>query len=110
MTKASAFSRKIMRFVPTFMRQYGLEELISQSKLRNNIHKEFRKHAEVKSPGAIDSLIQKGEIELEEIVKNFKQRHHVLGKYVIEPQYAARDAALPKPNHSAFLSSFYKGA
>jgi hypothetical protein len=59
---------------------------------------------------AIDSLIQKGEIELEEIVKNFKQRHHVLGKYVIEPQYAARDAALPKPNHSAFLSSFYKGA
>ena len=42
---------QIMRFVPTLMRQYGLEELISQSKLRNNIHKEFRKHAEVKSPG-----------------------------------------------------------
>ena len=39
-----------MRYVPTLMRQYGLEEIISQSKLRNNIHKEFRKHAGVKDP------------------------------------------------------------
>ena len=39
-----------MRLVPSLMRQYGLEEIISPTKLRSNIHQEFRKHASVRDP------------------------------------------------------------
>lgn len=34
---------------------------------------------------AVDTLIFKGRVELEELVKNFKQRHHVLTDYVYGP-------------------------
>ena len=57
----------------------------------------------------IENLIAKGNVELVEVVKNFKQRHHILGTYVVQYEDAARKAALPKPAHSAFLESFYKG-
>jgi len=109
--KAAAFFREVMRLVPSLMRQYGLEEIISPTKLRSNIHQEFRKHASVRDPQAVDVLILKGRMELEECVKNFKQRHHIIANYIVAPEtVAAKEAASAKLPHSEFLERFYKGA
>jgi len=61
----------------------------------------------------VDTLIFKGRVELEEIVKNFKQRHHVLSTYIVPQDYAARSALetarLPGKPSSPFLDKFLKG-
>jgi len=92
------------------MRQFGLEELVTPSLLRHNLHAAFRRHADVRGEAAIRTLIAKGRIELEECERNFKQRHHVLADWVVGPERAqerARETLLAeRAAGSPFLAAF----
>jgi hypothetical protein len=60
----------------------------------------------VKDPSAIDILIYKGREELEMILMNHKQRHHLVSQYVKNP---AKDTVHKETGMSPFLEAFYKG-
>ena len=88
------------------VKQYKLEELTSVGELRHNLGKMFRMHENVKSQEAVDLLIYKGREELEMILMQHKQRHHLIAKYVKNP---ALDKMASKTTTSPFLEAFYAG-
>jgi len=66
----------------------------------------FRQYESVKSAESVDLLIYKGREELEMILMQHKQRHHLIAKYVKNPALEKID----KPSGmSPFLEAFYRG-
>ena len=55
----------------------------------------------------IDMLIFKGMEELENIVEHSKQRHHVIGQYVVG-QGLVKDLGTKDQGLSPFLKKFYE--
>ena len=53
-------------------------------------------------------LIFKGVEELGNIVEHSKQRHHILGQYVVGRQGLVQDLGTKDQRISPFLKSFYK--
>lgn len=97
---------QVARCLPTIMRQYKLEELTTMAEMRRNVSDMIRKNSQVKDPSAIDILIYKGREELEMILMNHKQRHHLVSQYVKNP---AKDTVHKETGMSPFLEAFYKG-
>lgn len=105
---------QVCRFVPWAVKNYRLDELTTPAELRSHIAAHFRaRGAEIKGadPRVVDLLIYKGREELESVVLQHKQRHHLIGDYITGPR-AVRDAAASKgggsgAGESEFLRSFY---
>lgn len=88
------------------MKQYNLAELTTLPELRRNVSNLIRKNQGVKDPSAVDILIYKGREELEMIIMQHKQRHHLISQYIRNPA----NEKVEKPSGlSPFLESFYKG-
>ena len=94
------------RCLPYVLKQYNLQELTSVNELRHNLTKVFRKYENVKEPQVVDLLVYKGREELEMILMQHKQRHHLISEYVKNP---ALDKVDKPKTMSSFLESFYKG-
>ena len=100
--------------MPWAVKNYRLDELTTPAELRSHIAALFRARAATLGPGAdprvTDLLIYKGREELESVVLQHKQRHHLIGDYITGPR-AARDAAASKAGgagagDSEFLRAF----
>jgi NADH dehydrogenase (ubiquinone) 1 alpha subcomplex subunit 6 len=65
----------------------------------------------VATPQVVDLLVYKGREELEMVLLNHKQRHHLVAQYVRLPETRVAAEALPGggPPPSAFLEAFYRG-
>lgn len=68
----------------------------------------FRANGAVKEQRAVDLLVIKGREEMNLITANHKQRHHLIAKYVHEPQAKAAAAEKAKSiTTSKFLQDFF---
>ncbi|XVF24494.1 hypothetical protein REPUB_Repub13aG0132900 [Reevesia pubescens] len=56
----------------------------------------------------IDLLLFKGREELNNIVEHAKQRHHIIGQYVLGRQGLVQDLDAKDEGMSDFLKNFYK--
>jgi NADH dehydrogenase (ubiquinone) 1 alpha subcomplex subunit 6 len=108
--------------VPWAVKNYRLDELTTPAELRSHVAALFRARggaaAAASRPGGgaidprvVDLLIYKGREELESVVLQHKQRHHLIGEYITAPR-AARAAArageaAAGAADSAFLRAFY---
>ncbi|KAB1224999.1 NADH dehydrogenase [ubiquinone] 1 alpha subcomplex subunit 6 [Morella rubra] len=57
----------------------------------------------------IDMLLFKGMEELNNVVEHAKQRHHIVGQYVVGPQGLVQDLGTKDKGLSDFLKNFYNG-
>lgn len=102
---AKDFFVEVCRCLPWILNNYKLEELTTVEELRRNVSSLFRKYKDVTTPEVIDLLVYKGREELEMILMQHKQRHHVITQYVHNP---AMDRMQRAPTMSPFLEAFYK--
>ncbi|KAL2898196.1 NADH dehydrogenase [ubiquinone] 1 alpha subcomplex subunit 6 [Bienertia sinuspersici] len=102
------FFKLASRSLPTVMDIYNLEDVATISQLRSTISAEIRKNAHIKDPKVIDMLIFKGMEELENIVEHSKQRHHIIGQYVVGRQGLVQETGAKDQGLSPFLKNFYK--
>ncbi|KAG4127063.1 hypothetical protein ERO13_D10G195900v2 [Gossypium hirsutum] len=102
------FFRKACRSIPTIMDIYNLDDVVTKSELRSSISSEIRKNSHVTNPKVIDLLLFKGMEELNNIVEHAKQRHHIIGQYVLGRQGLAQDLDTKDEGTSEFLKNFYK--
>lgn len=56
----------------------------------------------------IDMLLFKGMEELNNVLEHAKQRHHMIGQYVVGPQGLVQDSDSKGQGTSEFLKNFYK--
>ncbi|GMI70134.1 hypothetical protein like AT3G12260 [Hibiscus trionum] len=102
------FFRQACRSIPTIMDIYNLDDVVTKSQLRSIIASEIRKNTHVTNPKVIDMLLFKGMEELNNIVEHAKQRHHIIGQYVLGRQGLAQDSDTKDEGTSDFLKNFYK--
>ncbi|TYI62124.1 hypothetical protein E1A91_D10G223500v1 [Gossypium mustelinum] len=102
------FFGKACRSIPTIMDIYNLDDVVTKSELRSSISSEIRKNSHVTNPKVIDLLLFKGMEELNNIVEHAKQRHHIIGQYVLDRQGLAQDLDTKDEGTSEFLKNFYK--
>ncbi|KAK9085037.1 hypothetical protein Sjap_025448 [Stephania japonica] len=101
------FFRKACRSIPTIMQIHNLEDVVTVSRLRSTISSEIRKQAHITNPKVIDMLLFKGFEELNNILEQAKQRHHLIGQYVIGREGLVRDHCTKDQGISDFLKNFY---
>lgn len=89
------------------MKIYNLHDVVSPSQLRSAAAAEIRKNANVTNPKVIDLLLFKGMEELNNIANQSKQRHHIVGQYVVGNQGLVQDVAAKHQDTSDFLKKFY---
>ena len=88
------------------MKQYKLEELTTLAEMRRNVSNMMRKSMDVQDPAAVDILIYKGREELEMILMQHKQRHHLISEYIKNPA----EEKIERPSGmSPFLERFLQG-
>lgn len=87
---------------------YNLDDVVKISQLRSAIASEIRKNANVTNPKVIDMLLFKGMEELNNIAEHAKQRHHIIGQYVVGQQGLVQDVDKDQ-GMSDFLKNFYRG-
>ncbi|KAL3627075.1 hypothetical protein CASFOL_028438 [Castilleja foliolosa] len=102
------FFKMACRSIPTIMDIYTLDDVTSPSQLRSVISSEIRKNALVTNTKVIDMLLFKGTEELSNIVEHAKQRHHILGQYVLGRDGINQNLGTQDLGASDFLKSFYK--
>ncbi|KAJ0735269.1 putative NADH:ubiquinone reductase (H(+)-translocating) [Helianthus annuus] len=102
------FFRAACRSIPSIMDIYNLYDVVTPSQLRSTIAAEIRKNAHITNPKVIDMLLFKGMEELSNITEHAKQRHHIIGQYVVGNQGLVQDVATKDENISKFLKNFYK--
>ena len=101
------FFRQACRSIPSIMEIYNLHDVVTPSQLRSTIAKEIRKNQSVSNPKVIDLLLFKGMEELSNITEHAKQRHHVLGQYVVGQKGLVQDLDSKDQGSSDFLKKFY---
>ncbi|CAL4956618.1 unnamed protein product [Urochloa decumbens] len=93
------FFKQACRSIPTVMEIYNLDDVVTPSQLRSTIAKEIRKNQNITNP--------KGMEELNNIVEHAKQRHHVIGQYVIGQEGLVQELGSKDQGSSDFLKKFY---
>ncbi|XP_066306330.1 NADH dehydrogenase [ubiquinone] 1 alpha subcomplex subunit 6-like [Miscanthus floridulus] len=101
------FFKLACRSIPTIMEIYNLDDVVTPSQLRSTIAKEIRKNQNVTNPKVIDMLLFNGMEELNNIVEHAKQRHHVIGQYVIGQEGLVHELGSKDQGNSNFLKKFY---
>ncbi|RDX74192.1 NADH dehydrogenase [ubiquinone] 1 alpha subcomplex subunit 6 [Mucuna pruriens] len=101
------FFRTACRSLPSVMEIYNLHDVVSVSQLRSTIASQIRKNIHVTDPKVIDMLLFKGMEELMNVVNHSKQRHHIIGQYVVGKQ--VQDSGTKDQAISTFLKNFYNG-
>ncbi|XP_054793603.1 NADH dehydrogenase [ubiquinone] 1 alpha subcomplex subunit 6-like [Prosopis cineraria] len=102
------FFRTACRSIPTIMEVYNLNEAVSPSQLRSTVASEIRKNSHITNPKVIDMMVFKAMEELKDIVDHAKQRHHIIGQYVVGKQGLVQDSGVKDQGISPFLKNFYK--
>ncbi|CAN1813577.1 NADH dehydrogenase [ubiquinone] 1 alpha subcomplex subunit 6 [Linum perenne] len=102
------FFKTACRSVPTVMDIYNLQDVVKESQLRSAVASEIRRHAHITDPKVIDMLLLKGTEELSNVVLQSKQRHHIIGQYVVGKQGLVQDLGTKDEGASEFLKNFYK--
>ena len=87
---------------------YNLDDVATVSQLRSAIASEIRKNSHVTDPKVIDMLLFKGMEELGNITEHAKQRHHIIGQYVVGREGLVQDFGAKDQGRSNFLKNFYK--
>ncbi|KAJ0249422.1 NADH dehydrogenase [Hirschfeldia incana] len=100
------FFRAACRSIPTIMDIYTLQEVVAPSQLRFAISAQIRNNAHVTDPKVIDLLLFKGMEELTDIVDHAKQRHHIIGQYVVG-EGLVQNTGSKDQGKSDFLKNFY---
>uniref|UniRef100_A0A3P6BAE2 NADH dehydrogenase [ubiquinone] 1 alpha subcomplex subunit 6 n=1 Tax=Brassica oleracea TaxID=3712 RepID=A0A3P6BAE2_BRAOL len=109
------FFRAACRSIPTIMDIYNLQDVVSPSQLRFAISAQIRNNAHVTDPKVInlllllqviDLLLFKGMEELTDIVDHAKQRHHIIGQYVVG-EGLVQNTGSKDQGKSDFLKNFY---
>lgn len=90
-----------------FREIYNLEDVVSPSQLRTSIASQIRNHSHVTNPKVIDMLLFKGLEELNNVVEHAKQRHHIIGQYVVGRRGLVQDLGMKDQGASNFLKNFY---
>ncbi|XP_051124529.1 NADH dehydrogenase [ubiquinone] 1 alpha subcomplex subunit 6 [Andrographis paniculata] len=105
------FFKTACRSIPQIMEIYNLDDVVTPSQLRSTVASEIRKNAHISNPKVIDLLLFKGTEELSNIVEHAKQRHHILGQYVVghHDDDSSKNSGTKEQNESEFLKNFYKG-
>ncbi|XP_065580337.1 NADH dehydrogenase [ubiquinone] 1 alpha subcomplex subunit 6-like [Artemia franciscana] len=85
------------RQIPYMVMEYDIPKDVEQC--RDKLRENFEKNRSVKDVRAIDLLVIKGQMELVEVVKKFKQKGHVMTYF--------QETVEPKPKD--FLSKFIQG-
>ncbi|KAG2668910.1 hypothetical protein I3843_14G011100 [Carya illinoinensis] len=106
-TRVFDFFRAACRSLPTIMEIYTLDDVVTVSQLRSTIASEIRKNSHITNPKVIDMLLFKGMEELNNIVEHAKQRHHIVGQYVVGRQGLVQDVGTKDQGISNFLKNFY---
>ncbi|GMY22765.1 NADH dehydrogenase [ubiquinone] 1 alpha subcomplex subunit 6 [Fagus crenata] len=101
------FFRSACRSIPTIMDIYNLDDVASISQLRSTIAAEIRKNSHITNPKVIDMLLFKAMEELNNITEHAKQRHHIIGQYVVGRQGLVQDLGTKDQGISNFLKKFY---
>ncbi|KAG8225506.1 hypothetical protein J437_LFUL005932 [Ladona fulva] len=85
------------RHIPYLLLDFDIPKSIPQC--RAKLREEFMKHKHVTDVRVIDMLVIKGQMELKETAKRWKQKGHVMSYF--------KDTHEPKPTD--FLSKFFAG-
>ncbi|KAJ0045410.1 hypothetical protein Pint_05218 [Pistacia integerrima] len=101
------FFRTACRSIPSIIDIYNLDEVVTKSQLRSTIASEIRKNAHITNPKVIDMLLFKGTEELNNILEHAKQRHHMIGQYVVGREGLVHDRDPKDEGISSFLKNFY---
>ncbi|XP_010271778.1 PREDICTED: NADH dehydrogenase [ubiquinone] 1 alpha subcomplex subunit 6 [Nelumbo nucifera] len=101
------FFRQACRSIPTIMEIYNLHDVVTVSEIRSTISSEIRKNAHITNTKVIDMLLFKGMEELGNIVEHAKQRHHIIGQYVLGRRGLIQDVGDKDQDISDFLKKFY---
>lgn len=104
-TKAKDLFHEVARTLPWVLSNYKLEEITTVRELRGNVARLFKLHSHMKNEGAIDVMIFKGREELEMVLLQHKQRHHLIADYITKVDTMKRQQSTESP----FLSLFYAG-
>ncbi|EIE26072.1 hypothetical protein COCSUDRAFT_40238 [Coccomyxa subellipsoidea C-169] len=104
--KIKDFYREVSRLLPWTMKNYNLDEITTLSELRKNVSLLFRQNEHITDPKVVNILIYKGREELESVALQHKQRHHLIGQFVIAPS-KMRAEMHRKRDISPFLLKFY---
>lgn len=99
------FFRKACRSIPAVMDIYNLYDVVTISQLRSTISSEIRKNAHITNPKVIDMLLFNGMEELNNVVEHAKQRHHIIGQYVVG-KGLVDDRGTGDQDISSFLKNF----
>jgi NADH dehydrogenase (ubiquinone) 1 alpha subcomplex subunit 6 len=103
--KARDLFREVARCLPWVVNNYKLEEITSVQELRRNCAKLFKLNANLRNPGTVDVLVYKGREELEMVLLQHKQRHHLIADYLTKPQQLLKRQNQDSP----FLQTFFAG-
>ncbi|KAI5675124.1 hypothetical protein M9H77_06074 [Catharanthus roseus] len=101
------FFRMACRSIPSVMDIYNLQDVVTPSELRSSVAAQIRKNAHVTNPKVIDMLLFKGMEEFRNVVEHSKQRHHIIGQYVVG-KGLVQDLEPKDEGISNFLKNFYK--
>ncbi|KAG6787754.1 hypothetical protein POTOM_003799 [Populus tomentosa] len=111
------FFKLACRSLPAVMDIYNLDDVVSKSQLRSAISSQIRKNSHITNAKVIvsvigmviDMLLFKGMEELGNIVEHHKQRHHIIGQYILGKDGTLHDSSPKDPSTSDFLKNFYSG-
>ena len=88
--------RACYRSIPKICHLYRLPARPSQ--LRDRIRDEFYRNSHVRDVRAVDYLVVKGKMELQETMEKWKQQHHIMG-------FIKHDTKVEQPTE--FLAKFF---
>ncbi|KAM3364391.1 hypothetical protein ACQJBY_008534 [Aegilops geniculata] len=100
------FFRDACRAIPSIMEIYNLDDVVTPAQLRASISQQIRKNQGVSDPKVIDMLLFNGMEELNNITEHAKQRHHIIGQYVVGHKGLVQDLEKDQGS-SEFLKKFY---